>query len=331
MRSASQICSQFCSLSFEAYVPIKGLITMYRIRFHGRGGQGVKTAGRILGTAFFLEGFEVQDAPLYGAERRGAPVFSYVRADSNPINERGAIRLPDLVAVADDSLMVIPVAGITKGIHPHTVMLINSDETAETWKHRMSLSSIVIILPSQADMQLSEMHCIGTVSAAAAARITGVIPASSLAEAIREELASLGDKEIKKTTSMAMEAYDLMAEYESCITEGIMQKADAYEKPEWIDMPLEYAEISAPAVHAAGTSVAIKTGLWRTMRPVMHHDRCGRCWWVCSTFCPDSAISLNSVGYPEIDYDHCKGCMICAARCMRHAIEIVPESRGNKT
>ena len=39
---------------------------MYRIRFHGRGGQGIKTAGRILGTAFFQEGYEVQDAPRYG-------------------------------------------------------------------------------------------------------------------------------------------------------------------------------------------------------------------------------------------------------------------------
>ena len=53
---------------------------MYRLRFHGRGGQGMKTAGRILGTAFFLAGFEVQDAPRYGAERRGAPIFAYVRA-----------------------------------------------------------------------------------------------------------------------------------------------------------------------------------------------------------------------------------------------------------
>ena len=53
---------------------------MFRIRFHGRGGQGMKTASRILGSAFFLEGYEVQDAPRYGAERRGAPIFAYVRA-----------------------------------------------------------------------------------------------------------------------------------------------------------------------------------------------------------------------------------------------------------
>lgn len=304
---------------------------MYRIRFHGRGGQGIKTAGRILGTAFFLEGFEVQDAPLYGAERRGAPVFSYVRAGRNPINERGLIRLPDLVVVADDSLMAIPAAGITKGIHPRTVILINSDETAETWKNRMNISSIVIIIPSQADIGISEMHCIGTISAAASARVTGVIRGPSLADAIQEELASFGDKQIEKTTNMAMETYDRMAEYEGCITEGVMQMADAYEKPQWIDMPLEYAALSAPAVHAAATSMAVKTGLWRIMRPVMHHDKCSKCWWVCSTFCPDSAISLNSAGYPEIDYDHCKGCMICVARCMRHAIEVVPECRGGET
>jgi len=43
---------------------------MFRICFHGRGGQGMKTASRILGTAFFIEGYEVQDAPRYGAERR---------------------------------------------------------------------------------------------------------------------------------------------------------------------------------------------------------------------------------------------------------------------
>ena len=70
---------------------------MYRIRFHGRGGQGMKTASRVLGSAFFCAGFEVQDAPRYGAERRGAPIFAFVRAAREPINERGIIRRPDLV------------------------------------------------------------------------------------------------------------------------------------------------------------------------------------------------------------------------------------------
>ena len=88
---------------------------MYRIRFHGRGGQGMKTASRILGTAFFLEGYEVQDAPRYGAERRGAPIFAYVRAAEQPLHERGVITQADLVIVADDSLVPVPAAGVLSG------------------------------------------------------------------------------------------------------------------------------------------------------------------------------------------------------------------------
>ena len=101
---------------------------MYRIRLHGRGGQGMKTAGRILGTAFFLEGFEVQDAPRYGAERRGAPIFAYVRAARSLINERGIIRRPDLVLVADDTLVASPTAGVLSGVTEHTVLLISSSK-----------------------------------------------------------------------------------------------------------------------------------------------------------------------------------------------------------
>ncbi len=124
---------------------------MYRIRFHGRGGQGMKTAGRMLGSAFFHEGFDVQDAPRYGAERRGAPIFAYVRADRVPISERGIIRRPDLVVVADDSLVPIPAAGVLTGLSGRCVLLIDTHESAETWRRRLSLEAPIIALPAPAD------------------------------------------------------------------------------------------------------------------------------------------------------------------------------------
>ena len=83
--------------------------------------------------------------------------------------------------------------------------------------------------------------------------------------------------------------------------------------------------MSAPTIHAAATSVQSRTGLWRTLRPVVDYGRCSRCWWVCSTFCPDGAIAVAADGRPEIDYDHCKGCLICLAQCPPHAIAAVPE------
>ena len=67
---------------------------MLRIRFHGRGGQGMKTASRIVGSAAFHAGLVVQDSPIYGAERRGAPMSAMTRIAHEPIRERGAITRP---------------------------------------------------------------------------------------------------------------------------------------------------------------------------------------------------------------------------------------------
>ena len=86
---------------------MENIYHMFRIRFHGRGGQGIKTASRILGSAFFRQGFEVQDAPVYGAERRGAPVFAYVRA----AREAMALAKTNSVIRARRQLVAPPFAG----------------------------------------------------------------------------------------------------------------------------------------------------------------------------------------------------------------------------
>lgn len=296
---------------------------MYRIRFHGRGGQGMKTASRILGTAFFLEGYEVQDAPRYGAERRGAPIFAYVRVDEQPINERGVITLPDLVIVADDSLVPVPAAGVLTGVDEHTVLLINSDESAETWKDRLNLSSEVLTLPAEAEDR-AELRFIGATCTGAAACLLGKISRDALQQAIKEELAALGDAVIKKNLARALDAYDRMQAHKGCVQTGPQANPSNYNKPAWIDLPFDDARISAPDIHASANSIQVRTGLWRTLRPVIDYEHCKSCWWICSTFCPDGAITVNGKT-PEIDYDHCKGCMVCVAQCPSHAIEAVSE------
>ncbi|MGE5173358.1 MAG: 2-oxoacid:acceptor oxidoreductase family protein [Betaproteobacteria bacterium] len=308
---------------------------MYRIRFHGRGGQGIKTAGRVLGTAFFLEGFEVQDAPRYGAERRGAPIFAYVRAARKTINERGIITRPDLIIVADDSLFSVPAAGVLAGAQEHTVLLISSDEKPETWKERINFGGSVVALPSAGEVKdRTELQYTGA-TAGVAARLLGVISSDTLKQAIMDELAPLGDVVAEKNARKALEAFDRVSDHAGCVTEGKDITAISYVPPDWVEVPFEDARVSAPAIHAAATSVEVKTGLWRMLCPVLDRARCKRCWYMCTTFCPDSAMSVTKEGYPEIDYDHCKGCMICYARCHNHAIEAVPEhtvaSRGGKS
>lgn len=298
---------------------------MYRIRLHGRGGQGMKTASRILGTAYFLEGYEVQDAPRYGAERRGAPIFAYVRATrQGEIHERGIILHPDLVIVADDSLVPVPAAGVLNGITDQSVVLINTEEETRVWRERLNLNSQIITLPATEIEALTELRFIGATCAGAAARLIGEISRENLVKAIEQELTDIPSDRIRINIDKALEAYDEMAPHEKCVKEGTVVEVDDYVTPDWIDMPFEDASISAPVIFSGATSVKIRTGLWRTLRPVIDYDKCKHCWWVCSTFCPDSAINVKD-GIPEIDYDHCKGCMICVAQCPPHAIGAITE------
>lgn len=301
---------------------------MYRIRFHGRGGQGMKTASRILGTAFFLEGFEVQDAQRYGAERRGAPIFAYVRADRTPIDERGVIDRPDLVVVADDTLVPVPAAGVMQGIGPKTVVLIDSPESAATWRQRLNLPGSILVLPRAKPLEPSQMAHVGTECAGAAASLTGVISRPSVERAVRQELAQMKTDVVDKNVDIANRAYDCMAGESGIVREGGTTSHRGRAIPNWVNMPADDIGESGPAIYGEATSIAVRTGLWRSMRPVVDTSRCNRCTWICGSFCPDSAITPGPDGYPQIDLDHCKGCMICVAQCPPHAIEAIPEAEA---
>ena len=297
---------------------------MYRIRFHGRGGQGMKTASRILGSAFFAEGFEVQDAPRYGAERRGAPIFAYVRAARDPIHERGIISHPDLVIVADETLVPSASAGVLMGSDPETILLINSKDPPEVWRERLHMSGSVLTTPPLASEE-EELRYIGAVCAGAAARLVGSISRQALEGAVRAELHALGERVVDENLKRALDAYDVFAPHTGRVTESAELRADEVGPPDWVDVPSDDATLGAPDIHAAGTSVEVRTGLWRTLRPVIDRELCHGCHWVCVTFCPDGAITADADGAPQIDYDHCKGCLVCVAVCPPHAIHAIPE------
>ncbi len=142
------------------------------------------------------------------------------------------------------------------------------------------------------------------------------------------ELAGLGNVLIERNQQEALRAYDTMAAHEGLVSEAVVTPPGAGNRPDWIDLPLEDARTAAPIIHAAATSSLVKTGLWRTLRPMIDLDHCKGCWWVCSTFCPDSAIAVGEDGHPQVDYDHCKGCMICVTQCTSHAIRVVSEHQA---
>lgn len=103
---------------------------MIEIRWHGRGGQGAKTASLLLADAAFNTGKYIQGFPEYGPERMGAPITAYNRISSSPIHIHSNIYEPDYVVVVDDSLLEsVPV---TTGLKETGAIIINTTKDADT-------------------------------------------------------------------------------------------------------------------------------------------------------------------------------------------------------
>ena len=78
---------------------------LLEIRWHGRGGQGAKTAALLLADVAFSTGMYVQGFPEYGPERMGAPITAYNRLSRKPIRVHSNIYSPDMVVVVDETLL----------------------------------------------------------------------------------------------------------------------------------------------------------------------------------------------------------------------------------
>ena len=105
---------------------------LIEIRWHGRGGQGAKTASLLLADAAFNTGKYIQGFPEYGPERMGAPITAYNRISDKPITIHSNIYEPDYVVVVDDTLLeAVPV---TDGLKKTGAIVINTTKSAEEVK-----------------------------------------------------------------------------------------------------------------------------------------------------------------------------------------------------
>ena len=97
---------------------------LIEIRWHGRGGQGAKTASLLLADAAFNTGKYIQGFPEYGPERMGAPMTAYNRISTNPIRVHSNVYNPDYVVVVDDTLLSC--VDVTAGLKEEGAIIINT-------------------------------------------------------------------------------------------------------------------------------------------------------------------------------------------------------------
>ena len=97
------------------------------IRWHGRGGQGAKTAALLLADVAFKTGKYVQGFPEYGPERMGAPITAYNRISEEPITIHSNIYNPDYVVVVDDGLLAS--IDVTMGLGKEGAVIVNTQRS----------------------------------------------------------------------------------------------------------------------------------------------------------------------------------------------------------
>lgn len=283
------------------------------MRFHGRGGQGAKTASRILGNAAFNDGYNSQDFPIYGAERRGAPVAAFTRFSDGEVTERGFIFSPDIVGVMDDSLIEDALANPFAGLRAGGCAVVNTTKPAEAvLPSRKDVTVITIDLTGMALKTLGK-PVLSSGIAAAAARVAGIGEKPFL-EAVADELREVGLSEemVQKNVELAMAVYGQVKPLE-------LRTKELASKLELVPLAVVVSGEGMEDVTQVGNSAVRHTGNWRTYRPVIDYERCTDCM-ICYAYCPESAMSVSEDGRVKIDYENCKGCMICLTECPLRAI-----------
>lgn len=157
---------------------------MIEVRIHGRGGQGNVVAAYLLATAAIDEGHFGQAFPAFGAERRGAPVVSFVRIAERTLRRRNQVLQPDFLIIQDRALLKVP--GVLDGLRPGGGILVNTSLDAAVVSEQ--LGSAVVTLPAT---QLAKAHLgrpvPNTALLSAFLTLTQILPMDALTKALGQK------------------------------------------------------------------------------------------------------------------------------------------------
>jgi len=148
---------------------------LIEIRWHGRGGQGAKTASLLLADAAFNTGKYIQGFPEYGPERMGAPITAYNRISDEPITVHSNIYEPDYVVVVDDSLL--DCVDVTAGLKQEGAIVINTTKGGEEIRSKLKgyAGNVYTIDARKVSMETLGKYFPNTPMLAAIVKVSGIM------------------------------------------------------------------------------------------------------------------------------------------------------------
>lgn len=187
----------------------------FEIRWHGRAGQGVVTAGELLAETAMQEGKHFQAFPDYGPERMGAPVKSYTRISDRPIEVHSQILEPDVVVVVNPNL--IGLVNLTEGLSEKSLVLVNTPATPAEIRKELDLEGnpvkVWTVDASRIGMETLGRDIPSTIMLGLVARATSQIKLDSLLHCVEEKLSGKLQRHVVDANLKGLEqAYEMAVE-----------------------------------------------------------------------------------------------------------------------
>lgn len=179
------------------------------VRWCGRGGQGAVTAAKVLAESAMAEGKFIQAFPEFGPERMGAPVKSFTRISSKPINRHCQIAEPDISVLLDPTLL--GVVDITEGVGKSGVIIVNTKDSPAELRRKISLEGRKLYTVDATGISKKTMgrNIPNMPMVAAVVKVTGIIKLESLIRNFQQEFSHKFKEEIIRANIEAMRlSYD---------------------------------------------------------------------------------------------------------------------------
>jgi 2-oxoacid:acceptor oxidoreductase gamma subunit (pyruvate/2-ketoisovalerate family) len=167
---------------------------MIEVKFRGRGGQGAVIASEILGKSLFLEGKWPQAFPHFGGERRGAPVFSFLRVDDEPILLKCQVKQADHVVIFD--LALANEQEVFRELKPNGLVLINTSREIGFFR-KWRAFGLGLINAGAIAQSVGLGHTFNTAILGAYVRLTGLVKMETLLSVVREMVPSKIDANLQ--------------------------------------------------------------------------------------------------------------------------------------
>lgn len=162
---------------------------LIELRWHGRGGQGAKTAALLFADAALAQGKFIQAFPEYGPERMGAPVASFNRLSSKPILLHSGVTNPDIVIVLDPTLM--DSIDLTEGVGDGGIMIINTDKSPQDIRKLAGIKAgikVCTVDASAISIQTIGREIPNTPMMGALAKVSGILDFKEMLEDTKSKL-----------------------------------------------------------------------------------------------------------------------------------------------